>query len=100
MGGSIEIRVLGPIEVLVDGRQVELGGGNERALIGYLALHPNTPVSADAIIAALWGELRLCQEGGPAAAGSGRLSSVVGGAPPGACVVARHAAAGIACATA
>lgn len=57
MGGSLEIRVLGPVEVLVDGRQVELGGGNERALIGYLALHPNTPVSAEAIIDALWGEL-------------------------------------------
>lgn len=57
MGGSIEIRVLGPIEVLVDGRQVELGGRNERALIAYLALHANRPVTAEAIIDALWGEL-------------------------------------------
>ena len=40
----------------MDGRQVELSGRNERALIAYLALNANRPVSTDAIIDALWGE--------------------------------------------
>jgi DNA-binding SARP family transcriptional activator/streptogramin lyase len=53
---SVEVRILGPIEVLVDERVVELGAGNERALIGFLALHPNRPVSTEAIIDAVWGE--------------------------------------------
>jgi DNA-binding SARP family transcriptional activator len=54
--GSVEVRILGPLEVIVDDRLVGLGAGNERALIGYLALHPNRPVSTEAIIDAVWGE--------------------------------------------
>lgn len=47
--------MLGPIEVLIDDCPVELGGGNERALVAYLALHANHSVSSEAIIDALWG---------------------------------------------
>ncbi len=56
MGSVIEVRVLGPVELMIDDRQVELGGGHERALIGYLALHPGKPVATDEIVEALWGE--------------------------------------------
>jgi DNA-binding SARP family transcriptional activator len=56
VGRSIELRILGPLEVSVDGRQIELSGRNERALIAYLAVNANRPVSTDAIIDALWGE--------------------------------------------
>jgi DNA-binding SARP family transcriptional activator len=48
--------LLGPIEVLIDGRLVALGAGTERALVACLAWHPNQPVSTDAIVEALWGE--------------------------------------------
>jgi DNA-binding SARP family transcriptional activator len=48
--------LLGPIEVLIDGRLVALGAGTERALVACLAWHANQPVSTDAIVEALWGE--------------------------------------------
>jgi DNA-binding SARP family transcriptional activator/outer membrane protein assembly factor BamB len=56
VSGSVEVRLLGPLEVLIDGRSVELGAGTERALVAFLALHASTPVSTDSIIDALWGE--------------------------------------------
>jgi YVTN family beta-propeller protein len=52
----LEVRLLGPIEVLIDGRPVALGAGTERALIACLAWHANRPISTDAIVDALWGE--------------------------------------------
>ena len=56
MPSSIEVRVLGPLEVLIDGCPLKLGSATEKALIVYLALHPGRPVSTDVIIDALWGE--------------------------------------------
>jgi DNA-binding SARP family transcriptional activator len=52
----VEVRLLGPIEVLIDGQPVVLGAGIERALVACLAWQANRPVSADSIIDALWGE--------------------------------------------
>jgi DNA-binding SARP family transcriptional activator/glutamine cyclotransferase len=52
----LEVRLLGPIEVLIDGRPVALGARTERALVACLAWHANQPVSTDAIVDALWGE--------------------------------------------
>jgi DNA-binding SARP family transcriptional activator len=40
----IEIRLLGPLEVLVDGRPVGLGTTQQRALLAMLALHAGTAV--------------------------------------------------------
>jgi DNA-binding SARP family transcriptional activator/streptogramin lyase len=54
--GALEVRALGPLAVFVAGQPIELGKGNERALIALLVLHPGRPVSSDAIIDALWGE--------------------------------------------
>lgn len=48
--------MLGPIEVLIDGRPVALGAGTELALVACLAWHANRPMSTDAIVDALWGE--------------------------------------------
>lgn len=52
----MEIRLLGLVEASQDGRAVALGGAKPRALLAILALHANTPVSADRLIEGLWGE--------------------------------------------
>jgi DNA-binding SARP family transcriptional activator/tetratricopeptide (TPR) repeat protein len=52
----VEFRLLGPLEVLRDGRPVALGGRKPRALLAILLLHANEVVSADRLIDALWGE--------------------------------------------
>ncbi|MFB4301792.1 BTAD domain-containing putative transcriptional regulator [Actinomadura sp. NTSP31] len=46
--------LLGPLEVVRDGRPVPLGGLNQRAVLGCLLLHPGTVVSTGDLIRALW----------------------------------------------
>lgn len=54
----IEIRLLGPLEALVDGEQVDVGSPQQRTLLALLALHAGGPVRLGAIEDALWeGEL-------------------------------------------
>ena len=53
---TMEFRILGPLEVLEDGRPLELGGQKQRALLGVLLLHANEVVSQDQLIEALWEE--------------------------------------------
>ncbi|MDQ3671992.1 MAG: AAA family ATPase [Actinomycetota bacterium] len=50
----MEFRILGPLEVLENGRQLELGGAKQRALLAMLVLHANEVVSVDRLIDALW----------------------------------------------
>jgi DNA-binding SARP family transcriptional activator len=52
----VEFRLLGPLEVDDDGRPVAVGAGKRRALLAILLLHSNEVVSADRLIADLWGE--------------------------------------------
>jgi DNA-binding SARP family transcriptional activator/streptogramin lyase len=52
----MEFRILGPLEVVDDGRPVGLQRGKHLALLAYLLLHPNELVSSDRLIDALWGE--------------------------------------------
>ena len=52
----MEFRVLGPVEVRVDGGALALGGRKQRALLALLLLHANEPVSRDRLIEALWGD--------------------------------------------
>ncbi len=52
----MDVRLLGPVEVSVDGRRVPLGGSKARALVAILALNAAKPVSSDRLIAGLWGE--------------------------------------------
>jgi DNA-binding SARP family transcriptional activator/DNA-binding beta-propeller fold protein YncE len=51
---AIEIRLLGPLEALVDGEQVDLGPPQQRTLLALLALHAGNPVRLGAIEDALW----------------------------------------------
>src|SRR6478736_794103 len=50
----MEFRILGPLEVLADGRALELGGPKQRALLGALLLAANRAVSSDDLVRALW----------------------------------------------
>jgi len=52
----VEITVLGPLQVRLEGRVVALGGPKPRALLAMLALHGNEVVSRDRLIEALWGD--------------------------------------------
>jgi predicted ATPase/DNA-binding SARP family transcriptional activator len=53
---TIEFRILGPLEVVEDGRTLSLGRGRERRLLGMLLLRANEVVSQDQLVDALWGE--------------------------------------------
>jgi basic membrane lipoprotein Med (substrate-binding protein (PBP1-ABC) superfamily)/DNA-binding SARP family transcriptional activator len=55
-GIMVEWRLLGPLEVLIDGNEVPLGAPKQRALLITLLLHPNQVVSVDRIIDDVWGE--------------------------------------------
>src|ERR1700747_466603 len=50
----MEFRILGPLEAVDEGRRVELPRRLSRALLAYLLLHANEPVSADRLIEELW----------------------------------------------
>jgi len=51
---SVDVRLLGPTEVVIDGRPVELGGGRQRRLLTALALEAGAVVSADRLIDRVW----------------------------------------------
>jgi DNA-binding SARP family transcriptional activator/streptogramin lyase len=51
----MEFRILGPLEVVDQGRLVKLGGSKQRSLLAFLLLHPNQVVSRDRLIDELWG---------------------------------------------
>src|ERR671930_32748 len=57
MSGLPKFRLLGPLEVTVDGEPVALGGQKQRALLATLLLEPNRIVSGDRLIDAVWGEI-------------------------------------------
>ena len=50
----MEFRILGPLEVVDQGRLVKLGGAKQRSLLAFLLLHPNEVVSRDRVIDELW----------------------------------------------
>ena len=52
----MDFRILGPLEVLDEGRKVALGGSKQRALLGLLLFHANETLTADRLIDELWGE--------------------------------------------
>src|SRR5437588_705789 len=52
----MEFRILGPLEVTVDERALDLGGHKQRTLLALLLLEANRVVSSDRLIDALWEE--------------------------------------------
>ena len=53
--GKLEVRLLGPFEVLVAGRPVQVPGAKRQALVACLALQGGRVVPTDALVDALWG---------------------------------------------
>ena len=51
---SVEFRVLGPLEVLLDGEPVEVPAGRGRVLLATLLLRANQFVSVDELVERLW----------------------------------------------
>ena len=51
-----EFRLLGPVEVVHDGRPLPLRGPKQRGLLALLLLGAGEPVSRDRLIEGLWGE--------------------------------------------
>jgi DNA-binding SARP family transcriptional activator/streptogramin lyase len=52
----MEIRLLGLVELRLNGDHVALGAAKQRAVLAMLALHANERVSADRLAEGLWGE--------------------------------------------
>lgn len=52
----LTVHVLGPVEVRRDGRPLDLGGPQQRAVIAHLALDAGRVVSVERLIDRLWGE--------------------------------------------
>src|SRR5215204_1726191 len=51
----MEFRILGPLEVVDEGRTVPLERKRLRALLGFFLLHPNELVTTDRLIDEVWG---------------------------------------------
>ena len=51
----MEFRILGPLEVVEQGRPLPLGGARQRTLLALLLTRANEVVSADRLIDELWG---------------------------------------------
>ena len=50
----MEFRILGPLEVLDDGRQIPLGGAKPRSLLALLLLARGQAVSTERLIDEIW----------------------------------------------
>jgi DNA-binding SARP family transcriptional activator len=51
---SVEFRILGPLEALLDGVPAALGGPRQRAVLAILLAHANEVVPADRLIDGVW----------------------------------------------
>lgn len=66
----MEVRLLGPLDVVVDGRSLVLGGPRQRTLLALLLLRPNELVLADRLEDELW-------DGAPPASARATLQAYV-----------------------
>jgi predicted ATPase/DNA-binding SARP family transcriptional activator len=51
---TLELRLLGPLEVVREGAPVQVAGRKRRSLLALLALHAREPVARDRLIEELW----------------------------------------------
>jgi len=56
MHRQMEFRVLGPLEIMADGKPVEVDAPKQRALLAVLLIHANEVVSADRLLELVWGD--------------------------------------------
>src|SRR5262245_31025521 len=50
----MEIRILGPLEIVAEGGPIDVPGGKERLVLAGLAVHANRVVSTDRLFEVLW----------------------------------------------
>jgi hypothetical protein len=50
----VDFRLLGPFDVVENGRSMAVGGAKQRALLAILVIHANEVVPADRLIEQLW----------------------------------------------
>lgn len=50
----MDVRILGPLEVLVDGAQIDLGSPRQRAVLARLVINPGEAIGIDRLIDDLW----------------------------------------------
>lgn len=50
------LRLLGPLELVADGRSLDLGGPRQQVILALLGLNVNSVTSIDHLIEAVWGE--------------------------------------------
>jgi len=55
-GGDMEVRLLGPVELFSATGPVLIGSAKQRALLAFLALHPQRLLTYDVLIDGLWGD--------------------------------------------
>jgi len=53
---TVQFRILGPIEALIDGRSAELGAPKQRGLLALLLVNRRRVMTAEQLIDGLWGE--------------------------------------------
>lgn len=51
---AVEVRVLGPVEAMLDGRPIDLGGRRPRQVLAGLALDAGRPVSTERLVDLVW----------------------------------------------
>jgi len=52
----VQLKILGPMEVVADGRPVDVGSPKQRAVLAMLVIEANRVVSLDRLIDQLWGD--------------------------------------------
>ena len=55
-GQEMQFRVLGPVEVVGEGRRLAVGGLKQRTVLAVLIANAGVPVSIDRLIEGTWGE--------------------------------------------
>lgn len=53
---DLGLRLLGPVELLRDGRPIAAGGPTQRAVLAMLGARGGRPVGVDELVAGIWGE--------------------------------------------
>jgi DNA-binding SARP family transcriptional activator/tetratricopeptide (TPR) repeat protein len=53
---AVQVRLLGPIEVLAGGRQLDTGSPRQRAILAVLCMDVGRPVPMDTIVDRVWGQ--------------------------------------------
>jgi DNA-binding SARP family transcriptional activator/tetratricopeptide (TPR) repeat protein len=55
-GNTVQVRLLGPVDVTIDGTARPVSGARRKTVLAVLGLHPGEPVSTDRLADLLWGE--------------------------------------------